>query len=158
MVVTAGSALMTLFLWHLTALVLAVLVLHPLGLTQPLPGSPTWWALRPLWLLVPAILLVPLVAVFSRLERPRPTGPAPARVAPPVRAGRGRVLVAVAGTAALVVGLLGVAVGGIWPLPGSPANLAGLHITPGVSLLCLPAGMLLLALADTRRGGGRLGG
>ena len=67
-------------------------------------------------------------------------------------------MLAVAGTAALVVGLLGVAVGGIWPLPGAPANLAGLHITPGASLLCLPAGMLLLALADTRRGGGRLGG
>src|SRR5215211_3497017 len=138
MVVTAGSALMTLFLWHLTALVLAVPVLHPLGLTQPLPGSPTWWALRPLWLLVPAALLVPLVAVFSRLERPRPQAPAP------LQAGPARVLVAVAGTAAVVVGLLGVAVGGIWPLPGSPANLAGLHITPGASLLCLPAGMLLL--------------
>ena len=52
----------------------------------------------------------------------------------------------------------GVAVGGIWPLPGAPANLAGLHITPGASLLCLPAGMLLLTLAATRRGGGRLGG
>ena len=158
MVVSAGSALMTLFLWHLTALVLAVLVLHPVGLTQPLPGSPTWWALRPLWLLVPAALLVPLVAVFSRLERPRPSGPAAARVDPPPPAGRGRVLVAVAGTATLVVGLLGVAVGGIWPLPGSPANLAGLQITPGASLLCLPAGMLLLARAATRRGGGRLGG
>ena len=158
MVVSAGSALMTLFLWHLTALVLAVLVLHPVGLTQPLPGSPTWWALRPLWLLVPAALLVPLVAVFSRLERPRPSGPAAARVDPPPPAGRGRVLVAMAGTAALVVGLLRVAVGGIWPLPGSPANLAGLQITPGAILLCLPAGMLLLALAATRRGGGRLGG
>jgi hypothetical protein len=147
MVVSAGSALMTLFLWHLTALVLAVLVLHPLGLTQPLPGSPTWWALRPLWLLVPAALLVPLVALFSRLERPRPAGRAPARVAPADPADPAdpaRVLAAVAGAAALIVGLLGVAVGGIWPLPGAPANLAGLHITPGASLLCLPAGMLLL--------------
>ena len=72
MVVTAGSSLMTLFLWHLTALVLAVLVLHPLGLTQPPPGTPTWWALRPLWLLVPAAMLAPLVALFARFERPRP--------------------------------------------------------------------------------------
>lgn len=138
LVVTAGSALMTLFLWHLTALLLAVLVLHPLGVTHPTPGTPTWWALRPLWLLVPAVLLFPLVALFSRLERPRPVAPAPPDVGP------GRVLAAVAGTAALIVGILGIAVGGIWPLPGSPANLAGLHITPGASLLCLPAGMLLL--------------
>ena len=47
LVVTAGSALMALFLWHLTALVLAVLVLHPLGLTEPAPGTPTWWLCAP---------------------------------------------------------------------------------------------------------------
>jgi fucose 4-O-acetylase-like acetyltransferase len=160
LVVTAGSALMTLFLWHLTALLLAVLVLQPLGVTQPLPGTATWWALRPLWLLVPAILLVPLVALFSRLERPRAVGLVPARVGPgvaqPAPTGLAPVLLAVAGTAAVIVGILGVAVGGIWPLPGSPANLAGLHITPGASLLCLPAGMLLLTLAPPRPGG-RLG-
>ncbi|HEV3504332.1 MAG TPA: acyltransferase, partial [Actinomycetes bacterium] len=73
MVVTAGSALMTLFLWHLTALALAVLLLHPLGLTEPTPGTLAWWALRPLWLLVPAAMLVPLVALFARFERSRPT-------------------------------------------------------------------------------------
>jgi fucose 4-O-acetylase-like acetyltransferase len=77
LVVTAGSALMTLFLWHLTALVLAVLVLHPLGLTHPTPGTPAWWVLRPLWLLVPAAMLVPLVAVFARFEHPGPVLPGP---------------------------------------------------------------------------------
>jgi fucose 4-O-acetylase-like acetyltransferase len=146
LVVTAGSALMTLFLWHLTALLLAVLVLHPLGVTSPIPGTLTWWALRPLWLLVPAILLVPLVALFSRLERPRPVAPAPPDPGP---AG---VLAAVAGTAAVILGILGIAVGGIWPLPGAPANLAGLHITPGASLLCLPAGMLLLRWGGSAAG------
>ena len=154
LVVSAGSSLMTLFLWHLTALVLALHVLHPLGVTRPIPGTATWWALRPLWLLVPAVLLAPLVALFSRLERPRAVGRAPARVgpgvAPSVPTGLAPVLLGVAGTTAVIVGILGVAVGGIWPLPGSPANLAGLHITPGASLLCLPAGMLLLTLAGTR--------
>ena len=58
-VVTAGSALMTLFLWHLTALVLAVLLLHPLGLTDPTPGTPLWWALRPVWVLACAAMLLP---------------------------------------------------------------------------------------------------
>jgi hypothetical protein len=164
LVVTAGSSLMTLFLWHLTALLLAVLVLHPLGVTRPIPGTATWWALRPLWLLVPAVLLVPLVALFSRLERPRAVRRLPARVgpgvAPPAPTGLAPILLAVAGTAAVIVGILGVAVGGIWPLPGSPANLAGLHITPGASLLFLPAGMLLLTLAGASRPrpGGRLAG
>ena len=117
MVVTAGSSLMTLFLWHLTALVLAVLVLHPLGLTQPPPGTPTWWALRPLWLLVPAAMLAPLVALFARFERPRPARPGTGTA----------VLRTVPGTAGVILGLLGVAVGGIWPLPGSPGNLVGLR-------------------------------
>ena len=36
----------------------------------------------------------------------------------------------------------------------TPTSTAGLHITPGASLLCLPAGMLLLALAGPREGGG----
>lgn len=31
-----------------------------------------WWAQRPLWLLVPGVLLTPLVAAFTRVEtRPR---------------------------------------------------------------------------------------
>ena len=67
-VVTAGSALMTLFLWHLTALVLAVLVLHPLGLIDAVPGTFNWWALRPVWVLVCAAVLLPLVALFRRFE------------------------------------------------------------------------------------------
>jgi hypothetical protein len=127
MVVTAGSALMTLFLWHLTALALAVLLLHPLGLTGPTPGTLAWWALRPLWLLVPAAMLVPLVALFARFERSRPTlWPRPRPVAVAL------------GLTAVVVGILGVAVSGIWPLSGS-----------GVRLLALGVGTLLL-------GGGRL--
>jgi fucose 4-O-acetylase-like acetyltransferase len=176
LVVTAGSALMTLFLWHLTALVLAVLVLHPLGLTHPTPGTPTWWALRPLWLLVPAAMLVPLVAVFARFEHPgpvrsRPVLPHPARSRPAlwiaagtrfrraVRSPSGgpsarpdRCLAATTaspaaaiGTAAVILGLLGVAVSGIWPLPGPTGDLAGLPINPAASLLALSAGMLLLA-------------
>jgi fucose 4-O-acetylase-like acetyltransferase len=129
MVVTAGSALMTLFLWHLTALALAVLLLHPLGLTEPTPGTLAWWALRPLWLLVPAAMLVPLVALFARFERSRPTlWPRPRPVAVAL------------GLIAVVVGILGVAVSGIWPLSGS-----------GVRLLALGVGTLLLGAVGSRR-------
>jgi fucose 4-O-acetylase-like acetyltransferase len=158
LVVTAGSALMTLFLWHLTALFLAVLALHPLGLTRLPAGTPLWWGLRPLWLLVPAAMLIPLVVLFARLEHPRPA-PAASRAttADPGRAtaaatargrapatGPARVLAAAAGMAAVIVGLLGVAVTGIWPLPGPAGNLAGLRINAGAGLLCLAAGALLL--------------
>jgi hypothetical protein len=147
LVVAAGSTLMTLFLWHLTALVLAALVLLPLGLAEPAPGSPAWWALRPLWLLVPAAVLVPLVATFARFERPRPGAGRPS----PAAAGAARALLAAAGVAGTVLGLLGVAVAGIWPLDGPAGDLAGLRIGPGASLLCLAAGAALLGAASHRR-------
>jgi hypothetical protein len=70
-VIVVNSMIMTLFLWHLTALVLAILVLHPLGFGLEPTTSLRWWAERPIWLIVPAVFLVPLLALFSRWERPR---------------------------------------------------------------------------------------
>lgn len=70
-VVAAGSMIMTVFLWHLTALVVAALLALPLGFPQPPVGSGTWWALRPVWLGLVGLFLVPLVVLFSRFERPR---------------------------------------------------------------------------------------
>jgi peptidoglycan/LPS O-acetylase OafA/YrhL len=69
--VFVNSIIMTLFLWHMTAFLLAVLVLWPLGFGQQ--GSPTlgWWLERPLWVGVSAAFLALLVAVFARFERPR---------------------------------------------------------------------------------------
>jgi Acyltransferase family len=69
--VFVNSIIMTLFLWHMTAYLLAVLVLWPLGLGQQ--GSPTlgWWLERPLWLGMSAAFLTLLVAIFARFERPR---------------------------------------------------------------------------------------
>jgi hypothetical protein len=83
---------------------------------------------------------VPFVALFARFERPRHA-----------RSGTGTAtLRAALGTAGVILGLLGVAVGGIWPLPGTAAELAGLRISPGAGLLCLGVGVALL-------GRGRLG-
>jgi hypothetical protein len=154
LVATAGSALMTLFLWHLTALVLAVLVLHPLGLTEPAPGTPVWWALRPLWVLVPAALLVPLVGLFARFERPRPSvhrRPGRCRLAGVGGATAGGTTAATAlGIAAAILGLLGIAVGGIWPLPGTAGDLVGIRIGPGVGLLLLGGGVVVLGAVGSR--------
>ncbi|MDQ4124407.1 MAG: acyltransferase, partial [Actinomycetota bacterium] len=70
-VVAANSMIMTVFLWHLTALLIGVLAFYPLGFPQPEGGSPEWWLLRPLWLALLTVLLVPFVAAFGRFERPR---------------------------------------------------------------------------------------
>lgn len=79
-VVLVSSRIMTLYLWHLTAMVIVVglgLVVDGWGFgVEPL--SVNWWASRPLWF---GILLVPtlaLIAVFGRYERPeRDDRPAP---------------------------------------------------------------------------------
>jgi hypothetical protein len=64
--------IMTVYLWHLTAFVLVMTVcwtlLGGLGLDH-VPGSPTWWASRPLWFAVYIIVLLPMIAVFARHER-----------------------------------------------------------------------------------------
>lgn len=70
-VIAANGMIMTVFLWHLTALLLVILALHPLGLGHPRDSTVSWWLQRPLWLAVPALVLAALVAAFGRFERPR---------------------------------------------------------------------------------------
>ena len=53
---------------------LAVLLLWPLGSGREHDSSTRWWVERPLWIAVPAVILVGLVAVFGRFERPRRPG------------------------------------------------------------------------------------
>jgi fucose 4-O-acetylase-like acetyltransferase len=65
-----NSVIMTLFLWHMTAYLLAILVLWPLGFGHQTDSTIRWWFERPLWILVPGAILAGLVAVFGRFERP----------------------------------------------------------------------------------------
>jgi fucose 4-O-acetylase-like acetyltransferase len=71
--IAANSMIMTLFLWHLTAYLLAILALRPLGMGRHTDTTASWWAQRPVWLLVPALILAGLVAIFGRFERPSRT-------------------------------------------------------------------------------------
>jgi hypothetical protein len=70
--VLMNGMIMTVYLWHLTAFVLVMTVcwtlLGGLGLDH-VPGSPTWWASRPLWFAVYILALLPMIAVFARHER-----------------------------------------------------------------------------------------
>ncbi|HXV70413.1 MAG TPA: acyltransferase [Acidimicrobiia bacterium] len=80
-VVAVSSRIMTLFLWHLTAMVIVIglgLVTDGWGFgVEPLTA--TWWLTRPIWF---AVLIVPtllLVLIFGRFERPESDErPAPA--------------------------------------------------------------------------------
>ncbi|MGH2705696.1 MAG: acyltransferase family protein [Actinomycetota bacterium] len=70
-VVAANGLIMTVYLWHMTAYVLVILALYPLGLGRPEQSSAAWWIQRPLWLLAPGAVLALLIGVFGRFERPR---------------------------------------------------------------------------------------
>jgi peptidoglycan/LPS O-acetylase OafA/YrhL len=69
-VVAANGVSMTVFCWHMTALVGFLLAFQVAGFglgDQPTAG---WWLTRPLWIVGPGVLLAGLVAVFARVELP----------------------------------------------------------------------------------------
>ncbi|HEX2294089.1 MAG TPA: acyltransferase [Actinomycetota bacterium] len=127
-VVAANATIMTTFLWHLTALLAGVLLLYPLGFPQPAGGSAEWWILRPVWLALLVVLLVPFVVVFGRFERPRGAARAPAR--------RGSSFRAAAGVGAMTGGIAGLATAGfadVLAVGGAVTN--GAFVGAGVLLL-----------------------
>jgi hypothetical protein len=66
-----NSVIMTLFLWHMTAFLLAILLLWPFGVGHQNDTTSIWWLERVVWEVVPAAILFGLVAIFGRFERPR---------------------------------------------------------------------------------------
>jgi hypothetical protein len=75
--VLINGMIMTIYLWHLTAATLVIglaLLLGNIGLAV-VPGSGTWWALRPAWLAVYLLALTPLALLFGRFERGRAAVP-----------------------------------------------------------------------------------
>ena len=68
--ILVNSVIMTLFLWHMTAYLLAMLVLWPLGFGREQEATARWWLERPLWLLGPGLVLAGIVALVGRFERP----------------------------------------------------------------------------------------
>jgi hypothetical protein len=112
-IVLLGSVVLTIFLWHMTALVLTTTLAYPTGL---LPAATeidaTWWLYRPLWLLLCSLVLAGLVALFRRFEQ----------VTPPVpRAHRWRTILSLLAT---VVGLALLMIGGVY----DPDRTAGVPL------------------------------
>jgi hypothetical protein len=68
--IVVNSVIMTLFLWHMTAFLFAILVLWPMELAQERDSTAAWWLQRPLIIGVSTAFLVLLVAIFGRFERP----------------------------------------------------------------------------------------
>ena len=69
--VLINGMIMTLFLWHVTVLVLVaglLLALGGIGLGVA-PGSGAWWLTRQIWILLLSVILLTLVPIFLRYER-----------------------------------------------------------------------------------------
>lgn len=137
-VVLISARIMTLYLWHLTAMVIVIglaLLVDGWGLGME-PLSSEWWLSRPIWFMVVAVPTLALMAIFGRYERPeRDERPAPQAWQPVlavvlVCAGLG--LLAAIGIAdeqglnGLVLSLpvIGVVVGGVARMPWNRAEVS----------------------------------
>jgi hypothetical protein len=139
-VIFVNSVIMTMFLWHLTAMLLGIGILYPLGWPQPEAGTAQWWALRPIWVLALLVILSAFILTFGRFER-RGFG----RRRPAASAGPGTAVAAALAAVLVILGLLGFAIGGMHQLfsaEGTELIVIGLnpfqnviHLTLGVALL-----------------------
>lgn len=69
-VILANSMIMTIYLWHLTAYAIAFLLLYVLGPAQTTDVTLSWWLQRPVLVALSAVILVGLLGIFGRFERP----------------------------------------------------------------------------------------
>lgn len=143
-VVAVNTVVLTIFLWHLPAVLLLTAALNAAGvLPTPGVGSAAWLAWRIPWLIMLILALTPLVALFGRIEvraaRPgRRAGPGRSRrpFRPPgvlVRMGARpavRLTLAVAGFAGVALGLLANSL-----LPPTSPTASGLPVAALIAYL-----------------------
>jgi len=70
-VVLVNTMIMTVYLWHLTVMIIIVALLYlfgGVGLGVE-PGTTEWWLTRPLWILFLMAVLVPVALPMSAFER-----------------------------------------------------------------------------------------
>ena len=137
-VVVANSMVMTFYLWNMSAVVLAAVLLFPTGVApQPDPLGTEWWLLRPVWIVVCASCLVPFLLGFRWAERPG---------APPPPAGLGLAGVApvVGGIAIASVGI-GLLAANAFPVPGEVV------VFPTIGVACLVVGAVFLRVNPVPR-------
>ena len=69
-VIAANTVAMSVYLWHMTAAVIVMVATHmTIGLSDAAVGSAEWWILKVPTVLAGALVLVPIVALVSRIER-----------------------------------------------------------------------------------------
>ncbi|WP_204039656.1 acyltransferase family protein [Acrocarpospora phusangensis] len=138
-VIAVNAVILTIFLWHITAAILGLAVLHFAGiLSTPSVGSTAWYAWRIPLLIMFSLVLALLVAIFGSIEvraalrRDRLPRGIPLSLVRAVSRSAPRSALAVAGFAGVASGILGnsllpstsPALFG-WPTPALIAYLSG---------------------------------
>ena len=127
-----NAAVMTVYLWHFVPAIVIAVAFYPTGvMPQPAVGTAEWWALRPAWLALLTVVLMPLVMAVMWAERPMlrlPAGLGPSGPWSPV--------LLLFGIAASMVGLARLAIAGFAP---------GGHL-PGLVLTICAAGLVATLL------------
>ena len=59
---------MTVFCWHMTALVVVIGLWQRIGLDLIMEPTTGWWFQRPIWIAAPAIALAPIARAFWPIE------------------------------------------------------------------------------------------
>jgi peptidoglycan/LPS O-acetylase OafA/YrhL len=76
LVEAAAAWSMTVFVWHLLAWVAAYGLVRAAGVTVPSEPTAAWWLQRPVWIVVPALMAVPLCLLFRRFDPAARSAPA----------------------------------------------------------------------------------
>lgn len=146
-VVVIGARAMTIYLWHLAALVAVAGLALLVGVSQPDAGTVSWWLTRPMWLAVLAGALLAIIVPVSRVERFRA---ARSRAQPFDDETSTTLGTLFLGLVLVTAGLLGYTTGGLEPFGSAGEWLMGLHMNLLPSSMCLLIGWALVSGSLTR--------
>ncbi|WP_248963404.1 acyltransferase family protein [Sphaerisporangium perillae] len=130
----AGPRMMTVYLWHMSALfVVAGVAVVALGIATPAPGGVAWLAGWPIWLAALVLVVGPLIRLFARFEEP------PSAAGATVGRARAAAATALAGAGLLTLTVTGF-VPGPAPMLGAAAVLCGLALVTPIRTAASRAG------------------
>ncbi|NLA36316.1 MAG: acyltransferase [Actinobacteria bacterium] len=149
-----GAIAMSLYLWHLSALIVVTVAEHWTGLDRPLVGEPWFWTATLVHTIVCLAAVAGVVTVMAPLEHvkvPWLETTAPNRAMP--------AWCAAVGIALIGVGLLAISATGLEGFPfGRIVRYAGVPLSPGLAVVFLAAGTICVRASGRRADGGRAGG
>ncbi len=135
-----NRVVLTVFLWHVTAISLTAAIIYPLGSPRFETGTWQWWALRPVWMVVLVPAMLGLVVGFRRFE----VHPKPARLCLSGLSTTRR-LVAGLGVVSLALGILGFGVTGFNRITETLGEeVLGFEMNPLQNVLHLALGIIAL--------------